>query len=297
MVAACLGVLVGHSALAQGQDFSKVEIKATKVAGSVYMLEGAGGNIGVSVGEDGILLVDDQFAPLAPKIQAALKNITDKPVKFVLNTHWHGDHTGGNEQFGASASIIAHENVRKRLASEGAGRDGQKRPAAPKGALPIITFDDRLTVHLNGEDIRAIHYPKGHTDGDAIIFFPKSNVVHMGDDFFSGRFPFIDLQSGGSVRGLIANLEKVIPEIPAGAKLIPGHGPISSVDDLKAFLSMLKETTALVQAGIKAGKSLEQLNKEKALGKYDKWSWEFIKTDRFTEILYNDLTAKLSRAE
>jgi glyoxylase-like metal-dependent hydrolase (beta-lactamase superfamily II) len=297
MVAACLGVLVGHGALAQGQDFSKVEIKATKVAGSVYMLEGAGGNIGVSVGEDGILLVDDQFAPLAPKIQAALKNIMDKPVKFVLNTHWHGDHTGGNEQFGTAASIIAHENVRKRLASESTGRDGQKRPAAPKGALPIITFDDRLTVHLNGEDIRAIHYPKGHTDGDAIIFFPKSNVVHMGDDFFSGRFPFIDLRSGGSVRGLIANLEKVIPQIPAGAKLIPGHGPISNVDDLKTFLSMLKETTALVQAGIKAGKSLEQLNKEKVLAKYDNWSWSFIKTDQFTETLYTDLTAKLSRAE
>jgi cyclase len=297
IIAASIGLLIARVAQAQGQDFSKVEIKATKVAGSVYMLEGAGGNIGVSVGDDGILIVDDQFAPLAPKIQAALKQINPKPVKFVLNTHWHGDHTGGNEQFGATAPIIAHENVRKRLASETSRPDGQTRPPAPKAALPVITFDDRLTVHINGEDIRAIHFPKGHTDGDAIIFFPKSNVVHMGDDFFSGRFPFIDLQSGGSVKGLIANLDKVIPEIPAGAKIIPGHGPISTIDELKSFTSMLKQTSALVEAGIKAGKTLEQLKKEKVLGKFDNWSWEFIKTDRFTEILYNDFTAKVSRAD
>lgn len=297
VVAVSCSLLVARGAQAQGQDFSKVEIKATKVAGNVYMLEGAGGNIGVSVGEDGILIVDDQFAPLAPKIQAALKKITPKPVKFVLNTHWHGDHTGGNELFGSLAPIIAHENVRKRLGMESTGPNGQVRPAAPKAALPVITFDDRVTVHINGEDIRAIHFPKGHTDGDAIIFFPKSNVVHMGDDFFSGRFPFIDLQSGGSVKGLIANLDEVIPEIPAGAKIIPGHGPISTIDDLKKFANMIKETTALVSAGIKAGKTVDQLKKENVLAKFDNWSWEFIKTDRFTEILYNDLTAKVSRAD
>jgi len=297
IAAAVFGLFAARGAQAQAPDFEKVEIKATKVAGNVYMLEGAGGNIGVSVGDDGIVIVDDQFAPLAPKIQAALKNITPKPVKFVLNTHWHGDHTGGNEQFGALAPIIAHENVRKRLGSESKGPNGQVRPPAPKGALPIITFNERLTVHINGEDIRAIHFPKGHTDGDAIIFFTKSNVVHMGDDFFSGRFPFIDLSSGGSVRGLIANLDKVIPEIPAGAKIIPGHGPLSTIDDLKKFASMMKETTALVQAGIKAGKTLDQLQKEKVLGKFESWGSGSIKADRFTEILYNDLTAKVSRAE
>src|SRR5262249_5353495 len=199
---ACLAVLEAGTAWAQ-QDFDKVQIKVTKVAGTVYMLEGSGGNIGVSVGEDGILIVDDQFAPLVPKIQAALKGISDKPVKFVLNTHWHGDHTGGNEKLGALAPIIAHTNVRKRLGSESTTRTGQKRPPSPKAALPVITFDDRLTVHLNGEDIRAIHFPSGHTDGDAIIFFTQSNVVHMGDDFFSGQFPFIDLQSGGTVKGYI----------------------------------------------------------------------------------------------
>ena len=294
---AAFGLIAARAAHAQGQDFSKVEVKASKVAGSVYMLEGAGGNIGVSVGEDGLLIVDDQFAPLAPKIQAALKNISPQPVKFVLNTHWHGDHTGGNEAFAASASIIAHENVRKRLGVESRGLNGQIRPPAPKAALPVITFDDRLTVHVNGEDIRAIHFPKGHTDGDAIIFFSKSNVVHMGDDFFSGRFPFIDLQSGGSVKGLIANLDKVIPQIPAGAKIIPGHGPLSTIDDLKKFASMLKESTALVEAGIRGGKSLDQLKKEKVLSKFDSWGSGSIKADMFTEILFNDLTAKVSRAE
>jgi glyoxylase-like metal-dependent hydrolase (beta-lactamase superfamily II) len=290
---ASLGLLVASAAQAQGQDFSKVEIKATRVAGSVYMLEAAGaGNIGVSVGEDGILLVDDQFAPLAPKIQAALKNITPHPVKFVLNTHWHGDHTGGNESFAATASIIAHENVRKRLGVESRSPTGQTRPAAPKAALPVITFEDRVTVHINGEDISAIHFPRGHTDGDAIIFFSKSNVVHMGDDFISGRFPIIDLKSGGSVTGLAANLDRVIAQIPASAKIIPGHGQVSTLEDLKNYASMIKESIALVEAGIRADKTLDQMKSEKVLGKFESWSWDFIKTDKFTEIIYADLTAK-----
>jgi glyoxylase-like metal-dependent hydrolase (beta-lactamase superfamily II) len=293
ILGASLGLLVASAAQAEGQDFSKVEIKATRVAGSVYMLEAAGaGNIGVSVGEDGILLVDDQFAPLAPKIQAALKNITPQPVKFVLNTHWHGDHTGGNEPFAATASIIAHENVRKRLGVESRSPTGQTRPAAPKAALPVITFEDRVTVHINGEDISAIHFPRGHTDGDAIIFFSKSNVVHMGDDFISGRFPIIDLKSGGSVTGLAANLDRVIAQIPASAKIIPGHGQVSTLEDLKNYASMIKESIALVEAGIRAGKPLDQLKSEKVLGKFESWSWDFIKTEKFTEIIYADLTAK-----
>ena len=176
-----------------------MQMKLTKVGGTVYMLEGAGGNIGVSVGEDGIVLVDDQFAPLAPKIREALKGLTDKPIKFVLNTHFHGDHTGGNAQFGAEAPIIAQENVRKRLKEGGAVAGSEAKPA-PKEALPVITFNDRATVHLNGEDIRAIHFPHGHTDGDSIIFFPQSNVVHMGDDFVTYGFPFVDVRSGAAGR-------------------------------------------------------------------------------------------------
>ena len=164
-----------------------MQIKATKVAGNVYMLEGAGGNIGVSVGDDGILIVDDQFAPLADKIRAALKALADKKLRFILNTHWHGDHTGGNVAFGPEATIIAHDNVRKRLSTEQKSRSSKApRRASPKEALPVITFDQSLSVHFNGEEIRAIHYPQGHTDGDSVIFFTASNVVHLGDDFFAG---------------------------------------------------------------------------------------------------------------
>jgi glyoxylase-like metal-dependent hydrolase (beta-lactamase superfamily II) len=173
--------LYAVTAPAQERDFGKVEVKAAKVAGTVYMLTGSGGNIGVSVGDDGIVIIDDQFAPLAPKIIQALNGITDKPIKFIINTHYHGDHTGGNEIFGRTGTIIAQDNVRKRLESGTIGRDGSKRPPAPRQALPIVTFNDTATVHVNGEDIRAVHFPNGHTDGDAVIYFPQSNVVHMGD--------------------------------------------------------------------------------------------------------------------
>jgi cyclase len=274
------------------QDFSKVQMKVEKVAGTVYMLQGAGGNIGASVGEDGIVVIDDEFLPLAEKIEAALKGISDKPVRFVINTHWHGDHTGGNPHFGEKAPIIAQENVRKRLAEGGKGRFGTT-PPAPKTALPIITFEDKVSVHLNGEDIRAIHFPNGHTDGDSVIFFPQSKVVHMGDDFFNGgMFPFIDLDSGGSVQGMIAGGEKVLAEVPDDVKIIPGHGPLGTKEDLRKFITMLKETSAAVQAGIKQGKTLEQLKQEKVLAKWDSFGQSFIKTDMFTEILYDSLTKK-----
>lgn len=281
---------------AQQQDFSKVQIKVTHVAGTVYMLEGAGGNIGVSVGDDGIIIVDDQFAPLAEKIRAGLKGITDKPVKFVINTHWHGDHTGGNPQFGETSTIIAQTNVRKRLAEGGDYPQplGHVAPMA-KAGLPIITFDHDVTVHENGEDIHAIHFPSGHTDGDSVIFFTQSKVVHMGDDFVTYGFPFIDLNSGGSVKGMINAVEHVMQQLAPDVKVIPGHGPLSTVADLKPFLEMLKETSAIVQKGIDQHKSLEQLKKENVLGAYSaKWSPKdaFINTDRFLETLYNDLSGK-----
>ncbi len=290
-------VFLGVQAFAQDQDYSKVEIKVQKVAGSVYMLQGSGGNIGASVGDDGIVIVDDEFLPLADKIEAALKGIADKPIKFILNTHWHGDHTGGNPHFGAKAPIIAQENVRKRLAAGGQTRFSKTKPA-DKAALPVITFEEDVTVHLNGEDIRAIHFPNGHTDGDSVIFFPQANVVHMGDDFFNGgMFPFIDLDSGGSVQGMIAGDEKVLAEVPDDVKIIPGHGPLGTKDDLRKFITMLKETSAAVQAGIDQHKTLDQLKSEKVLAKWDAFGKSFIKTDVFVEVLYDSLTKKTTGPE
>ncbi|MEO6726192.1 MAG: MBL fold metallo-hydrolase [Blastocatellia bacterium] len=281
--------LFASFALPQGQDFSKVEMKATKVAGNIYMLEGSGGNIGVSVGPDGILIVDDQYAPLADKIKAALKQLGDGKLKFVINTHWHGDHTGSNSIFGMDSTIIAHDNVRKRLNSTNTVM-GQTSQPAPKLALPIITFDQSLSVHFNGEEIKAIHYPNGHTDGDGVIFFTGANVVHMGDDFFSGMFPFVDLDSGGSVEGLIKNVANVIAKLPADVKIIPGHGPLSTVDDLKKFHQMLVETSDVVRNQIKAGKKLEEVKAAGLPAKWDSWGKGFMKTPNWIEIVFKSLS-------
>ena len=299
LVAAVFAALVGAPPgyAQQEPDWSKVQIKVTKVSGNIYMLEGQGGNIAASVGEDGIVIVDDQFAPLAEKIQTALKElkITDKPVRFVINTHYHGDHTGGNVPFASGGStVIAQDNVRKRLEKGGAAGNGGSvkmdvKPAE-KAALPIITFEHDVTVHLNGEDIRALHFPSGHTDGDSIIFFPKNNVVHMGDDFVRYGFPFIDVTSGGSVQGMIDAMEKATAQLPADVKVIPGHGQLSNLDDVRAFTKMLKETSAAVQKALSDKKTLEQMKAEKILAPWDKWSGQFINSDAFIETLYNSLT-------
>jgi cyclase len=279
-------------------DFSTVEIKVSKVGGNVYMLKGRGGNIGFSVGDDGIVLVDDQFAPLADKITAALQAITDKPLRFVINTHYHFDHIDGNAHFQKVAPVIAHHNVRKRL--ESGGRPGnlgsvkqEMKPAAWE-ALPILTFSRDVTLHLNGEEIQILHYPSGHTDGDSMIFFPQSNVVHMGDDFVTYGFPFIDLAGGGSVEGMIAASSYVLTNLPTDVKVIPGHGTISNLDDVRKFVTMLQETRGVVEKAVQAGKGLEQLKQEKILENWKNWSGDFISSEAFLETLYNDLTGKKS---
>ena len=284
-------LLFAAFAAAQDRDFSKVEIKVTKVAGTVYMLVGAGGNIGVSVGEDGIVVVDDQFAPLAPKIEAALKGITDKPVRFILNTHYHFDHTGGNTEFSKLGTVIAQENVRKRLAEGSEIKRFGKQPPAPKEALPIITFSERATVHLNGEDVCAIHFPHGHTDGDSVIFFPQSNVVHMGDDFVTYGFPFVDIENGGSVSGMVAGVEKALSMIKPDTKVIPGHGPLSSPDDVRKFIAMIKETRAVVARAVRQRKTVAQMKKAKILAKWEAdYGKGFIKTDDWIDALYDDVS-------
>ena len=278
--------------------FSRVEIKVSKVGGNVYMMKGAGGNIGFSAGPDGVVLIDDQFAPLADKIKAALRAITDKPLRFVINTHYHFDHIDGNASFQKDAPVIAHHNVRKRLESGGtpgnlASVKQEMKPVAGE-ALPILTFSRDVTIHLNGEDIHVLHYLSGHTDGDSMIFFPESNVVHMGDDFVTYGFPFIDLAGGGSVVGMIEAVEYVIAKMPKDVKVIPGHGTVSNLEDVRRFVEMIKETRGVVENAIKAGKGLDQMKQEQILEAWEQWSGEFISTEAFIETLYNDLTGKKS---
>lgn len=283
-----LSLLAAAGALAQQQDFSKVEIKATKVAGNVWVLTGAGGNIGATVGDDGVAIVDDQFAPLSPKIHAALQKLSPRPVRFVINTHWHGDHTGGNAGFADTATILAQANVRKRLQAGGKVLD-REIPPAPAPALPIVTFEQGLSLWWNGEEVRAIHPGRGHTDGDSVIWFTKSNVVHMGDDYFSGMFPFVDLESGGSVVKLIESLDVILGQIPADAKIIPGHGPVTGVPELRKFRAMLEEAVGAVRKGLASGKSVEQLKKENVLAPWAPWGSGFVKADFFLDVVAKDL--------
>ncbi|MDA7670474.1 MBL fold metallo-hydrolase [Verrucomicrobia bacterium] len=258
-------------------------IKTTHVAGSVYMLEGRGGNIGVSVGEDGILIVDNQFDNMAPQIEAALADLGKGELKFVLNTHWHGDHTGGNAHFGQKATVLAHENVRERL---------KNKSGTPKSALPVITFKESSSVHFNGEEIRLLHLGAGHTDGDVIIWFTDSNVIHMGDQFFNGRFPYIDLASGGRVLGYQRNVTKILNALPEGAKIIPGHGPLGDKQDLQNFSTMLMETINPVRQAISQGKTLDQIKAAGVDEKYKAWAVGFINTPRWLQIVYNSLTSE-----
>jgi glyoxylase-like metal-dependent hydrolase (beta-lactamase superfamily II) len=283
--------LAASPALAQQQDLSKVEIKSEKVAEGVYMLTGAGGNIGLSVGPSGSFVIDDQFAPLTEKILAAIKAITPQPVRFVINTHLHGDHTGGNENLGkAGAIVVAHENVRKRMSVEQLGALGRKTPPSPEGALPVVTFTDAVTFHWNGDEIRVTHAAPAHTDGDSIVHFVKADVVHMGDLFFNGNYPYIDTGSGGRVDGFVAAADQVLAATGEKTRFIPGHGPLASRADLQSYRDML-ETLRDRIAKLKAeGKSRDEVIAAKPTADNDaKWGAGFMKADTFTGFVYDSL--------
>jgi glyoxylase-like metal-dependent hydrolase (beta-lactamase superfamily II) len=269
-------------------DLSKVEIKTEKVAGSVYALFGAGGNIGVSAGPDGVLIVDDQFAPLADKIRAALKPLSPGQLRFVLNTHFHFDHTHANPVFGREALIVAHANVRRRLSVE-TTVIGEKYQPLPKEGLPVVTYDTVVSIHFNGEEIRVVHFPAGHTDGDSVVYFTGSNVIHMGDDFFVARFPFVDIDNGGSVEGLTRNVADIIAKAPADVRIIPGHGPLTSLAELRTYHAMLVETTEIVRGRMKAGRTLEQAKAEGLPDKWKEWGSGFINTQQWIETVYRSL--------
>ena len=297
LVLCCL-VALAPAVPAQEEDYSKVQIKSTPLTANLFMLEGVGGNVAAATGPDGVLLVDDEFAGVADKIRATLKGLgADKPVRFVVNTHYHYDHTDANLVFAqAGAVLIAHDNLRVRLEHGGVAGNGgsisKEMKAAPAGALPAITYATELTLHLNGMEVRVHHYARAHTDGDSVVFFPGANVVHMGDIFVRYGFPFIDVSSGGNVRGMIAACADVIRTMPAGTRVIPGHGQLATLDDLREYLKMLEDTTAAVQKAIKAGQTLDQMKKDRILGA---WSARyspakgFVDTDAFTESLYNSL--------
>ena len=293
MVLICASLVSAHVRHfdAKNQD---VVIKTEKVAGNVYALFGQGGNIGVSAGKDGILIIDDQFINLADKIKAALKELGSDTPRFVFNTHWHGDHTGGNPVFGQNSIILAHENVRKRLSVDVTSR-GRTIKALPPAGLPIITYGQGVSIHFNGEEIRAVHFPNGHTDGDTVIFFTGSNVVHLGDDFFVGRFPFVDLESGGNVSGLIQNIDALIKQIPADAKIIPGHGAISTLNDLKTYHQTLTETIAIVRKQMDEKKSLDEIKKAGLPDKYKEWGSGFINTDTWIETIYRSYSVNMKK--
>ncbi len=283
-------VLAASPALAQQQDFSKVEIKAEKVAEGVYVLTGAGGNIGLSVGKSGTFVIDDQYAPLTDRILAAIRAITPDPVRFVANTHWHGDHTGGNENFGkAGALLVAHENVRRRMSTEQFNAIfDRKTPPSPEAALPVVTFTDAITFHWNGDDIRVYHVPPAHTDTDSIVQFVGADVVHMGDVFFNGSYPFVDTSSGGRVDGVIEAADRALAGTTAATRFIPGHGPVGTRADLQAYRDMLKAVRDRVVALKAAGKSRDEVIAAKPTADQDaKWGGGFMKPDVFAGILYD----------
>jgi cyclase len=288
-----LAVLISSSALCQEKE---VQITVEKLAPGVAVLFGQGGNIGVSYGADGTVLVDDQFAPLTPKIQAAVSALGATPVKFLINTHWHFDHSGGNENFGKEGALImAHDNVRTRM-SAGADMPGRKIPPAPPVALPVVTYHDGLKLHLNGDEVRTLHVHDAHTDGDSIVVWKTANVVHMGDLFFNKvTLPFIDLNSGGNARGLLAAANTVLSMTDDKTKIIPGHGPMATRADLVTYRDMLKSVIGAVESGIKAKKSLSQIQAEKPAAPWDVNKDAFIKGDAFVEAVYKSLTAKSAK--
>jgi len=270
-VAACLAASSSYG------QFEDVTIQTQAVAGNVSMLIGQGGNIGVSAGEDGILIVDDQYAPLAGRIKTALEALGSDTPKFVLNTHFHGDHTGSNAEFGMNSIIVAHENVRARL-------EGSDSAAT---ALPVVTFDDDVSLHFNGEEITLIHMPAGHTDTDSIVLFAGSNVVHMGDHFFNGYFPYVDLASGGTVQGYIKNLEKALSWIEDDTRVIPGHGPLGSKAELLAFYNVVKDTSTAIRVMKSQRMTVEEITAEGLGTQYESWGTGFINEQRWIETVFN----------
>ena len=285
IAASCLAMA---SAVLAQQDLSKVEVKTEKLTDTIYMLVGAGGNVAVSAGPDAVFVIDDQFAPMAPKLKAAMARISSKPVQFILNTHFHFDHTGGNEIFaGEGALIVAHDNVRRRMSSEQfMSFIGARQAASPKQALPVVTVASQISFHLNGEEVQAFHVPAAHTDGDMVVHFRGSNVVHMGDTFFNGMYPFIDGSSGGTADGVVAAADRVLALANEQTRIIPGHGPLASKADLLAYRNMLATVAQRIKDQRRAGKSDVDIRGAGIAADFDaRFGNGFIKPEMFLQMM------------
>ena len=294
-LAAVLPVAALAPAAAAQAAFDTVQVRATAVAPGVHMLTGRGGNIGVSSGPDGVFLVDDQYAPLTDKILAALRTISPQPPRFVLNTHWHGDHTGGNENLGkAGALLVAHENVRRRMSVEQFSALFDRRtPASPPGALPVVTFTAAVTFYLNGDTIEVFHVPAAHTDGDAIVRFHRADVIHAGDTFFNGRYPVLDVAAGGTVDGMIGAADTILALASPTTRIIPGHGPLAGREDLERFRAMLAATRDAVRAAMAGGRTLEQVLATTPTAPWDEtWGPAAGAPERWVRALYADLSSR-----
>lgn len=286
-----------QAALAQAQAPEEVTVETAEVAPGVYVLYGRGGNIGVSAGADGVFLIDDQYANMTAPVEAALAKLAPTPARFVINTHWHGDHTGGNENLAARGSVIvAHDNVRARMSAEQFSEFFQRTtPPSPTGALPVVTFSDNLSLHVNGDELRGVHVGHAHTDGDVFIHFRKANVIHTGDLVFHAMYPFVDLDSGGSVDGVIAAVEKMLALADDATRIIPGHGKVTDRKGLEEYRQMLVATRDRMRERVKAGRTLEEVLAEKPFADYDgTLAWQFITAERYIQILYRDAVRALS---
>lgn len=284
-------VLFAASFVAAQTDFEKVQINTIKITDSLYLLKGAGGNIGAFIGSDGVLLIDTQYAPLYQKIKDALHKLGGEKIKYVINTHWHGDHTSGNINFANDAPIIASKNVRETLLNPKSIMGREIKPASGP-MLPSITFDSEMTIYINGEDVKLIHMPAGHTSGDSVVYFPKADVWHVGDLFFNGGFPFIDLPNGGNVIGYTADVKSLLDRMDDGARIIPGHGELATKGDYEKFYTILSGTVEFVKGELKKGKSLEEIEKDGLPKEYEAWGKGFINNKTWIDFIYQSIEAK-----